>query len=111
MNPFGHTVTDRDDHVLLALRGDVDFAAHPTLVAQINTLVAVGRAVVVDCAGVTFLDSMGLRALVEGLRAAAAAGLGFELAAPSAPVLRVIELSGTAELFTIRGAIAEDPAS
>ena len=108
MNPFGHTVADHGDHVRLVLAGDVDFAAHATLAALLVDLAGGGRAVVVDCAGVTFLDSMGLRALVEGRGAAAAAGLTFELAEPSVPVLRVIELSGTAELFPLRVPLAEE---
>jgi anti-anti-sigma factor len=111
MNTFGHTVTDYGDHVRLALAGDIDFAAHEALTEQITTLVGVGRAIVVDCAGVTFLDSMGLRALVEGLQTARAEGLGFELADLSQPVLRVMELSGTTEWFTIRGPVPEDSGS
>jgi stage II sporulation protein AA (anti-sigma F factor antagonist) len=108
MNTFGHTVTDHGDHVRLALAGDVDFAAHAALTDQIATLLGAGRGVVVDCSGVTFLDSMGLRALVEGLRTADAEGLRFELADLSKPVLRVMELSGTTEFFTIRGPIPRD---
>jgi stage II sporulation protein AA (anti-sigma F factor antagonist) len=104
MNSFRHTVTDHGDHVTLALAGDLDFAAHSTLMAQITTLLGVGRAVVIDCEQVTFMDSMGLRALIEGVRLAESRGLGFELCAVSQPVTRVIELSGTAGLFTIRGA-------
>lgn len=111
MNPFGHTVTDHGDHVRLALAGDVDFAAHPTLAAQLTTLAGVGRAVVVDCSAVTFLDSMGLRALVEGRAAAIGAGVSFELADLSQPVLRVIELSGTAGLFKIGGPALPEPES
>ncbi|MEY9928700.1 anti-anti-sigma factor [Catenulispora sp. GP43] len=108
MNPFGHTVADHGDHVRLVLVGDVDFAAHPVLVAQLVGLAGSGRAVVVDCAGVTFLDSMGLRALVEGRAAALDAGQTFELADPSVPVRRVIELSGTAELFPLWAPLAEE---
>ena len=111
MNTFDHTVTDHGDHLRLALAGDIDFAAHAALTEQFATLVGAGRAIVVDCAGVTFLDSMGLRALVGGLQSAAAEGLGFELADLSQPVLRVIELSGTTELFTIRGLVQKDSGS
>lgn len=107
MNIFAHTVTDHGDHVRLVLTGDVDFAAHSALADRLTTLVAGGRAVVVDCAGVTFLDSMGLRALVEGLGAARASGVGFEVADPSQPVLRVMELAGTAELFGLGSRIPE----
>jgi anti-anti-sigma factor len=111
MNGFRATVTDRGDHVSLALAGDLDLSAHEALTAQIATLIGVGHALVVDCAQVTFMDSMGLNALVGGLRLAAAAGLAFELAALSDPVLRVMELSGTAELFTVRGLVPEESAS
>lgn len=108
MNVFRHTVTDRGDHVLLALAGDLDLAAYPALVAQLKTLVGVGHPVVVDCSGVSFMDSMGLKALVEGVQAAGEAGLGFELAAVPDPVLRVLELSGTTELFAVRKPAPEE---
>ena len=111
MNPYGHTVADQGDHARLALTGDVDFAAHAGLTETIVGLIEAGRSVVVDCSGVTFLDSMGLRALVEGHSAAVAAGLSFELADLSQPVLRVIELSGTSELFRIRGSLVQDQES
>ena len=111
MNTFGHTVTDHGDHLRLTLTGDVDFAAHAVLAEELGALVAGGRPVAVDCGGVTFLDSMGLRALIEGLHAADATGVAFELADPSQPVLRVMELSGTTELFAIRGVKPEDSGS
>ena len=111
MNSFRHTVTDRGDHVLLSLMGDLDLSAYSALVAQLTTLVGVGHAVVIDCSGVTFLDSMGLRALVEGLHAAEDAGLGLELTGPSDPVLRVLELSGTTGMFKIRDEAADAPES
>jgi anti-sigma B factor antagonist len=107
MNSFRHTVTDEGDHTLLTLSGDLDFAAHADLEAQLVSLVETGRAVVVDCSGITFLDSMGLRALVAGLVAAEDAGQRFELAAPSPPVLRVLDLSGTLERFHLRQSAPE----
>ncbi|MBS2532644.1 STAS domain-containing protein [Catenulispora sp. NF23] len=109
MNSFHHTVTEHRDHVLLTLVGELDFAAHTDLETRVVALVGAGQPVVVDCAGITFLDSMGLRALVAGLLAAEEAGLGFELAAPSPPVLRVLELSGTLERFTVRESVPEPP--
>jgi stage II sporulation protein AA (anti-sigma F factor antagonist) len=108
MNVFRHTATDRGDHVLLALAGDLDLAAYATLLAQLKTLIGVGHAVVVDCSEVSFMDSMGLKALVEGVHAAGDAGLGFELTAVPDPVLRVLELSGTTELFTVREPAPEE---
>ncbi|MEY9932198.1 anti-anti-sigma factor [Catenulispora sp. GP43] len=109
MNSIRYTVTDHRDHALLTLTGDLDFAAHADLEARVVELVGAGRPVVVDCAGITFMDSMGLRALVAGLLAAEDAGVGFALAAPSPPVLRVLELSGTLERFSVREPDPERP--
>ena len=110
MNSLRQTVADHGDHLLLTLVGDLDFAAHAAVEAQVVDLVGAGRAVVVDCAGVTFMDSMGLRALVAGQREAEAAGVSFTLAAPSQPVLRVLDLSGTLEVFGVRQPAAEGAA-
>lgn len=109
MNTFRQTVADHGDHALLTVVGDLDFAAHAELEAQVVALAEAGRSVVVDCAGITFLDSMGLRALVAGLVAAQEAGLDFALAAPSPPVVRVLELSGTLERFTVRDQLPDRP--
>jgi anti-anti-sigma factor len=109
MNSFRQTVTDHGEHALLTLVGDLDFAAHADLEAQVVALAEAGRPVVVDCAGITFLDSMGLRALLAGLLAAQKAGQAFILAAPSPPVLRVLELSGTRERFRVRDHDSDQP--
>lgn len=102
MNSLRQTVADHGDHMLLTLAGDLDFAAHAAVEEQVVALVGAGHPVVVDCAGITFLDSMGLRALVAGQREAEVAGVSFALTAPSPPVLRVLELTGTLEVFAVR---------
>ena len=102
MTTLRQTVADHGDHMLLTLAGDLDFAAHTAVEEQVVALVGAGNPVVVDCAGITFLDSMGLRALVAGQREAEAAGVSFTLTAPSPPVLRVLELTGTLEVFAVR---------
>jgi anti-anti-sigma factor len=101
MNSLRQTVADHGDHMLLTLAGDLDFAAHAAVEEQLVALVGAGHPVVVDCAGITFLDSMGLRALVAGQREAEAVGVAFRLTAPSPPVLRVLELTGTIEVFAV----------
>ena len=101
MTTLRQTIADHGDHMLLTLAGDLDFAAHAAVEEQVVAFVGAGRPVVVDCAGITFLDSMGLRALVAGQREAEAAGVSFTLTAPSPPVLRVLELTGTLEVFAV----------
>lgn len=74
---------------LLALEAEADTWAHN------------GVDVVVDCSKVTFMDSMGLRFLLEVQQAATEAGHNFALANPSKPVMRVLELGRRTELFQL----------
>jgi stage II sporulation protein AA (anti-sigma F factor antagonist) len=45
------------------------------------------------------MDSMGLRVLVQLMRAVVAGGHAFTLADPSEPVTRVLELAGVQNVF------------
>lgn len=88
--------------VVLAVGGDVDLAAADGLWDGLREALQPGVRVVADLANVTFLDSTGLRVLVRAEQTSADLdGAEFELAAPSAPVLRVLELSGTEAMFSI----------
>ncbi|MFD9129454.1 STAS domain-containing protein [Kitasatospora sp. NPDC059571] len=57
--------------------------------------------ITVDMAGVDFCDSMGLNGLLLAQRDAGRRGIGFALARPSAAVVRLLDLTGAAEVFTI----------
>jgi anti-anti-sigma factor len=88
--------------VVLMVRGDVDLAASDRLWKEINSRLVPAAHVVIDCSGITFLDSMGLRALIRAAAAAdEVADARFALAAPTQPVSRVLDLSGTVDLFVI----------
>jgi anti-anti-sigma factor len=54
---------------------------------------------VVECSGVTFMDSMGITVLFYMMRGATEAGHGFALAAPSQAVTSVLRLAGIGGLF------------
>ena len=57
------------------------------------------RSVVLDLGGVTFIDSSGLRAVIEASRAATGRGLRFA-AVPGPPsVQRIFAITGTADMF------------
>jgi anti-anti-sigma factor len=93
---------DMPGGVVLVVRGDVDLAASDRLWKDIASRFVPPTEVVIDCSGITFLDSMGLRSLIRAAQAAEGQeGVRFALAAPSAPVLRVLDLSGTADVFVI----------
>lgn len=80
--------------------GDLDFTSIDTLRAVLLPLVAKGR-VVLDAAGVTFCDSAGLHAILQARRDARANGMVFRIAAPSEPLLRVIELAGALPMLAV----------
>jgi anti-sigma B factor antagonist len=80
----------RGDSVVVVAEGELDLVGAPRL---IEALPAGGdEPVVVDLGSVAFMDSSGLRALLEARRSCVDAGRRFALARPSGPVWRVLEL-------------------
>ena len=57
------------------------------------------RAIEVDVAGVTFLDSAGIKGLLACHRRAHEAGCVFRLSKPTPLVRRVVEITGLLEIF------------
>ena len=78
---------------VITTTGDLDLASADALRQALLEHVELGT-VVLDMRGVDFCDSAGLRTLVEAERAARALGFALRLAAISASVDRVLELSG-----------------
>lgn len=98
------TAPDAEGQVArVAVRGDVDLATADRLQAAVAPLLRPRAEVVLDCAGVGFLDSTGLRVLLALNRAARADGGTLVLEAPPEAVTRVLALAGVAGLFTVRG--------
>jgi len=94
-----------DGELTLVVRGEIDMLTAPKLDVEIEEAVARRPDVlVVDLAEVTFLDSSGCNVLVRGKRRADTAGVGLELTALPPACLRVFEIAGLLELFTIRPA-------
>ena len=91
---------DRDGGVVtVALHGEVDVLN----VEQVR--VALGEALAqrpgrieVDLADLSFIDSIGLGALIFGFQRSRDAGVGFRLAHPTAGVRQVLVLSGLLEV-------------
>ncbi|NUR61628.1 MAG: STAS domain-containing protein [Catenulispora sp.] len=102
MEEFTVSATASETAARVAVSGDVDLAAADRLLAAVAPLIRPGAEVAVDCADVRFLDSAGLRALLELNRKAQDAGGTLALVAPSEAVSRLLELAGVAGLFTVR---------
>lgn len=80
-----------EDGDALVLIGEIDSYTAPLLAER---LAARGDVAVLDLAAVSFVDSSGLRVLVEAHQARADAGTSLGLRAPSAPVQHLLEISG-----------------
>ena len=83
--------------LVVYLEGALDMASTPLVVGDVAAQRATGGMVRIDLAGVDFLDAHGLRALLELTSADAPASGRVELARPSRAVLRVVEITGTAD--------------
>jgi anti-anti-sigma factor len=90
-----------DGALVVDVRGVLDAATVDALRnALLGTLAAERpRTMIVDLTFVTFMDSMGIGALVAGLNAARELGSQFVLRNPSEFVHRQLRVTGLAELF------------
>jgi anti-sigma B factor antagonist len=91
-----HTEAD----AVVVIRGDLDLGAAATLVGAIDEIVATSpSSVTLDLAGVTFLDSSGLGALLTLHARCQTDGITFKAINPPSQVCRVLELTNLTELF------------
>jgi len=93
--PFHVDVEPERDVVRVSPVGEVDLATIDEVRARIEELKAAGfRRVLLDLRGVTFLDSSGVRLVLEADASARADGWDFALVEGSATVQRVFALAG-----------------
>jgi anti-anti-sigma factor len=84
----------------LALHGQFDIASADDARRALEELLSRGfAAVVVDLSGLDFIDSTGIRFLVDGRDTALARDVKLSLVHGGDPVLRVLEVSGVTALF------------
>jgi anti-sigma B factor antagonist len=102
VQPFRIVEDRRAGAVAVRCEGELDLASAPALLQALTRLVGeeVPVPIVLDLSGVAFMDSSGLRALIEADRLRRQAGRSMALLAPSAPVVRVLELVNLRQTFT-----------
>jgi anti-anti-sigma factor len=90
--------TVADDRVRMLVRGEIDLADERPLIDEVDGVLGTSDGLVLelDLSEVGFIDSSGLRALLLLRRAH---GERVLLGARSAPVQRVLEIAGLAEMF------------
>ena len=90
------------EHTVLEVGGEVDVYTAPRLRERLVELVDSGaRDVVVDLAGVEFLDSTGLGVLVGGLKKVRAHDGSLQLVCSQERLLKIFRITGLAKVFVI----------
>ena len=97
------SVSRAGDEVTVALVGEVDISNEAALGVALAEVVGMKPArIVIDLAGVSYLDSSGIRCLLNVAKQAATAGSAMVVCRPVGIVLRVLEICGVDELL-LRG--------
>jgi anti-sigma B factor antagonist len=102
-----------DGAIVIDVRGTLDAATVDALRNSLLTTLHAERPVtmIVDLTFVTFMDSMGVGALVTGYNAARETGTRFVLRNPSEFVHRQLRVTGLAELFGLPDSPSSSPQS
>jgi anti-sigma B factor antagonist len=100
-------VCECDGHVVVALRGELDMADAVSVAAALAAVASRERAVIVDLAGLEFIDSSGVAALARGRKHARHAGGDLLLAAPRQQVLRVLAITRLVDDFSVYASVEE----
>lgn len=98
---------DQQGFKLVRVRGEVDLSWSQRLRKTILDALATTRPVAVDLSQVTYIDSSGIAALVEGFQNARGKGQRFNLVAVSKPVHAVLELARLDRVFPIFASLDE----
>jgi len=81
--------------------GEIDIATAPVVEAHLSELTAAGfKQVTLDLSAVRFLDSTGLRMILEWDARSRADGFSFGLVPGPPPVQRLFELTNTTEMLS-----------
>ena len=105
----GTDLSTRDfgGHVIVVLSGELDMDGAELVTAGLAAAVARGPRVIVDLAGLEFIDCSGITVLVRGRKLARQAGGELRLAAPRPRVLRLLTLTRLTGVIPVHASVAE----
>jgi anti-anti-sigma factor len=98
---------DCDGYVVVALCGELDIADAADVAAAFAVVVAREPEIIVDLAGLKFIDCSGVAALERGRKLARVAGGELWLAAPQHLVLRMLTLTGMTDVLPVHASVDE----
>ncbi len=103
---FGIVEQRRQGTSVVAVSGEVDVATAPALREALERVVDEDHGpVVVDLIDVTFIDSTGLGVLIGARKRCADAGRDLRVVVGEPRILKVFEITGLTELFSIHGSL------
>ncbi|MEO6570374.1 MAG: STAS domain-containing protein, partial [Ilumatobacteraceae bacterium] len=83
----------------LVIAGEIDAHTAPALAEAIT---GAGPDLTIDMSGIEFVDSSGLRVLIDAHQAAESGGGSLTLSNPSPAVTRLLEISGVVDYLNVR---------
>ncbi|MEA2484618.1 MAG: hypothetical protein QOC55_2565 [Thermoleophilaceae bacterium] len=95
------TVLLSDNHAVARLHGELDACTVSCLTARLMPIAMTGRDTIIDVAGLDFVDTAGVVALIDVQREARRAGGSLRLTKPPRPLRRLLHLAGIEGQFTI----------
>ena len=101
---FNVELSDGDfgGHAVVALCGELDLGAAPAVASHLIAAVAAcGPSIIVDLAGLEFVDCHGLGVLVRVRNWTRESGGDMSLAAPQRQVRWVLEITGLIDVFSV----------
>ena len=91
---------------VVRLTGRIDVDSSPDLRDRLRTLLseeALPQTIIVDLAGVSYIETSGVATLIESLRTARHRQINFRLQGLSGAALRLFEVTGVLALFEASG--------
>lgn len=88
-----------DGSAEIALKGELDLASAPVLAAALRKIARPARTVRIDLGGLVFMDSTGMRSILEASRDAKRDGWTLRLGRAPEPVQRVFTMSGVERML------------
>ena len=101
------STTDVEGFKLVRIAGEVDLSWSQKVRKAILDALAASKAVAVDLSAVSYIDSSGIAALVEGFQQSRGKGQKFALIAVSSAVMAVLELARLDRVFPLFPTLAD----
>lgn len=99
--PFEARLVSHGDAMRVVVSGELDLDTGPRLVELVSGTLTGGTlsSLVVDLMATAFVDSSGLRALLDCRRAAIGNGISYQLCVTPGPVTKLLQVAGVADYF------------